>query len=124
MSPEQRDNLTWTIFKKMVMDNYFPKVFRKQKEKELMNIEQGSMTILEYEQKFNQLARYAPHLVDTDEKKAWRFEDGLRPEIGAHLSALNLSTYSEIVQRARTVSIRLNLDKSASKFPNNGRKRR
>ncbi|KAH6788538.1 hypothetical protein C2S51_003544 [Perilla frutescens var. frutescens] len=123
INEEQQRNLTWTAFKKLVLGNYFPKAFRKQKEKELMNLEQGDMIILEYEQKFNQLARYDPHLVDTDKKKAWRFEDGLRAEIGAHISALNLTTFSEIVQRARAVSTRLNLGKLAPRPSNNGGKR-
>ena len=35
------------------------------------------MTVAEYETKFTELARYAPHMIDTDYKKAKKFEGGL-----------------------------------------------
>ncbi|XP_057803361.1 uncharacterized protein LOC131018663 [Salvia miltiorrhiza] len=77
LTEEQMRAITWRTFKEKVMGKYFPRTFRKQKDIELMNLEQGNMTVLEYERKFTQLGRFAPHLVDTDEKKAWRFENGL-----------------------------------------------
>ncbi|XP_057780098.1 uncharacterized protein LOC130998703 [Salvia miltiorrhiza] len=120
---EQVRAISWRTFKEKVMEKYFPKAFRKQKEIELMNLEQGNLTVLEYERKFTQLARFAPHLVDTDEKKAWRFENGLRPEIGGHLAALNITSYSEILERAQAVASRLKLDNSVARPQHTGGKR-
>jgi hypothetical protein len=37
--------------------------------KEFQNLKQGSMSVNEYITKVNQLSHYAPHEVDTDEKK-------------------------------------------------------
>jgi hypothetical protein len=37
--------------------------------KEFQDLKQGSMSINEYVTKFSQLSRYAPHEVDTDERK-------------------------------------------------------
>jgi hypothetical protein len=37
--------------------------------KEFQDLKQGSMSVNEYATKFTQLSRYAPHEVDTDEKK-------------------------------------------------------
>ncbi|XP_057808695.1 uncharacterized protein LOC131023168 [Salvia miltiorrhiza] len=123
LTEEQMRATTWRTFKEKVMGKYFPRAFRKQKEIELMNLEQGNMTILEYERKFTQLGRFAPHLVDTDEKKAWRFENGLRPEIGGHLAALNITSYSEILERAQAVASRLKLDNSVVRPQHTGEKR-
>jgi hypothetical protein len=36
---------------------------------EFLDPEQGSMPVNEYATKFTQLSRYAPHEVDSDEKK-------------------------------------------------------
>ncbi|XP_057788363.1 uncharacterized protein LOC131005403 [Salvia miltiorrhiza] len=44
--------------------------YRKKKQDEFWNLRQGNMTVTEYDRMFNQLSRYAPHLVDTDEKCA------------------------------------------------------
>jgi hypothetical protein len=37
--------------------------------KEFQDLNQGSMSVIEHITKFTQLSRYAPHEVDTDEKK-------------------------------------------------------
>ncbi|XP_057808412.1 uncharacterized protein LOC131022884 [Salvia miltiorrhiza] len=123
LTEEQVRAISWRTFKERVMGKYFPKAFRKQKEIELMNLKQGNLTVLEYERKFTQLARFTPHLVDTDEKKAWRFENGLRPEIGGHLAALNITSYSEILERAQAVASRLKLDNSIARPQHTGGKR-
>ncbi|KAL8147908.1 hypothetical protein AgCh_005288 [Apium graveolens] len=39
-----------------------------------LNLTQGDLTVAEYEAKFTELARFVPDQVDTDEKKARRFE--------------------------------------------------
>ncbi|KAK3011164.1 hypothetical protein RJ639_013012 [Escallonia herrerae] len=50
--------------------------------------------------KFTSLSRYAPHLVDTENRKARRFEKGLRRGIKNRLLALKLPTYAKVVERA------------------------
>lgn len=66
----------------MVMDRYFPQSVWDQIEIEFVTLKQETLPIIEYEKNFNQLLRYAPHLVDMDERKARRFERGLRPKVG------------------------------------------
>ncbi|XP_057780033.1 uncharacterized protein LOC130998636 [Salvia miltiorrhiza] len=103
-SEEQKD------FKELIMDRYFPQSYITQKETEFLNLKQGNMTLVDYERKFNKLSRYAPYLVDTDVKKARRFEQGLRPEICGIISALRLPTYREVIDRAQAVSNGLQLE--------------
>lgn len=85
MTDEKRGNLTWEygMQKKveLIIRKLFPKAYCMQKKVELMNLTQGNMAVLDYEQRFNQLSRYAPYLVDIDEKKAWRFENGYTPRL-------------------------------------------
>ena len=58
------------------------------------------MSIAEYESKFTELARYAPHMVDTDYKKAKRFEGGLNVAILDRINVLKLPTYVNVLNRA------------------------
>ena len=50
-----------------------------------MALKQGSKTVREYVQAFNDLARYAPNHVDTDTKKKEYFLDGMSPKLWSRL---------------------------------------
>ncbi|GFZ11673.1 hypothetical protein Acr_23g0000580 [Actinidia rufa] len=64
-------------------------------------LKQLGMTIEDYEGSFTNLAEYAPHLVETDEMRAQRFEEGLRHEIRrAIIRPLVLPTYADVLDRA------------------------
>ena len=58
------------------------------------------MTVVEYEAKFTELARFAPHVIDTDYKKARHFEGGLRSDILERVNVLKLETYIGVLDRA------------------------
>ncbi|KAK3014853.1 hypothetical protein RJ639_008780 [Escallonia herrerae] len=72
-----------------------------QKEEEFLKLVQNDMTVAQYEAKFTSLSRYTPHLVDTKNHKARRFEKGLKRGIKNILLALKLSTYAKVVERAK-----------------------
>lgn len=103
MPPGQQTNLTWGQFQKIIIQKYIPSSYRDQKESEFLRLRQGGMTVVEYDRKFSQLSRYADHLVDTDTKKAQRFEKGLRPEISCILAGLGQLTYAEVLDCAQKI---------------------
>ncbi|XP_028092598.1 uncharacterized protein LOC114292774 [Camellia sinensis] len=70
-------NMTWARFNEIFYEKYFPQCFRDQKASEFQELKQGRMSVDEYEAKFTELARFAPHMVDTDYKKARKFEGRL-----------------------------------------------
>mgnify|MGYP003702931319 CR=1 FL=1 len=65
-----------------------------------MELKQNNMTVAEYEAKFTELARFSPHVVDTDYKKARHFERGLRDDILEKVNVLKLETYIEVLDQA------------------------
>ena len=65
-----------------------------------MELKQDSMTVAEYEAKFTELARFAPHVIDTDYKKARHFEGGLRSDILDSVNVLKLETYIGVLDQA------------------------
>lgn len=71
------------------------------KEVECMQLTQGSMSLMEYEQKFKELSRFALHLIDTEERKALFFERGLRLDLKRIVSMFKLKTYSAMLQKAQ-----------------------
>ncbi|XP_028073979.1 uncharacterized protein LOC114276377 [Camellia sinensis] len=58
----------------------------------LLELKQDRMSIAEYEAKFTELARFAPHMMDTDYKKARKFEGGLDLDILDWVGVINLPT--------------------------------
>ena len=54
----------------------------------------------QYEVKFTELSHFAPQLIVTEEEKALKFQDGLKPYLKNKISILKLSVYSKVVDRA------------------------
>ncbi|XP_028055428.1 uncharacterized protein LOC114259595 [Camellia sinensis] len=67
---------------------------------EFQELKQGRMFVAEYEAKFTELVRFAPHMVDTDYKKAQKFEGGLDLDVYNGMGVLKLPTYVEVLDRA------------------------
>lgn len=75
MTPEKQANLTWEQFKQILTEKYIPSSYFYNKEEEFYRLEQGIMTVTEYERLFYSLSRYASYLVDTDVKSAERLKE-------------------------------------------------
>lgn len=95
--------MEWTQFKDLFLNKYFLLVKRYEKETEFVRLLQGNMTLAEYERKFDKLARYALHLVDTKECKARCFEKGLRLELYNAIAVLRLATYADVFQQVQLI---------------------
>lgn len=54
--------------------------------------------VLEYVTRSNELWRLAVRIIDMEENKAIRFEQGLCPNIQSDLAPFLLSTYTEVLQ--------------------------
>ena len=63
-------------------------------------MEQSDLTMAQYEAKFTELSRFAPQLIATEEEKALKFQDGLKPYLKNKISILKLGDYPEVVDRA------------------------
>ncbi|KAL8110098.1 hypothetical protein AgCh_025994 [Apium graveolens] len=69
--------ITWERFKELFLEKYFPQFFQDQMELKFLELKQGNMSVVDYESKFEELSRYVPSYVDTDRKKAKRFQQGV-----------------------------------------------
>ncbi|XP_028091967.1 uncharacterized protein LOC114292257 [Camellia sinensis] len=67
---------------------------------EFEGLKQGNMTVAEYEAKFIELVRFVSHIVDTNYKKARKFEGGLCNAILEKVNVLKLPKYMDVLDRA------------------------
>ena len=68
---------TWQEFIAAFREYYIPAGVLNRKLTEFLDLKQGSMSVMDYVNKFNHLAHYAGTHVDIDEKKIDRFNHGL-----------------------------------------------
>ena len=58
----------------MMDAQYYPRDVKRTKEQEFLRLKQGQMSVVEYAAKFNELSRFAPNQVATEEMKMDHFE--------------------------------------------------
>lgn len=100
---EENKSLEWNRFKELFLEKYFPPCLESQMDINFLELKQGDMSIAEYVNKFNELARFAPHQVNTEARKARRFEQGLNKWIRSKVSVLELKDFSILVQKTLIV---------------------
>lgn len=101
--------LTWENFQTVFLGKYFPRSVRKQKELDFTRLVQGNSSIAYYTAKFEELAKYSPHLrYATDEEwKVTQYEWGLRPEIRCNVGQLGITDYATLVEKCQIVEANL-----------------
>ncbi|MQL96297.1 hypothetical protein Taro_028978 [Colocasia esculenta] len=60
----------------------------------------GSMTKLEYEAKFAELSKYAPHIITDEHRKVKKFVMGLKPSLRSRLVEFDHRTIDEALSTA------------------------
>ncbi|XP_028092041.1 uncharacterized protein LOC114292318 [Camellia sinensis] len=85
---------------------------RDRKTTEFQMLTQGSKTVAEYDRAFTELARYAPHMVDNEYRKARKFESGLRGPIQDRVNLLNMLTYAGVLDKSILAEANLNSSQS------------
>ncbi|XP_028063315.1 uncharacterized protein LOC114266587 [Camellia sinensis] len=95
--------LVWSKFLELFNEKYFSETVQRQKQVDFLNLKQNDMTVAQYEAKFVELSRYAPHQVAIEEDRVMLFENGLRSEIYAKVAILEMKRYSTLVSKALLV---------------------
>ncbi|XP_016173144.1 uncharacterized protein LOC107615607 [Arachis ipaensis] len=97
-------NITLALFEEAFYKMYFHESLREARELELLQLKQGSMTIAEYTNKFEELCRFSRISQGTPEGwKCVKYEVGMREDIRRVVAPLEISRFSELVDNARVV---------------------
>ncbi|KAE8673193.1 Detected protein of unknown function [Hibiscus syriacus] len=93
----------WSLFLEEFKHKYIGDQFVRQMKQEFINLKQWNHTVYGYECEFNKLSRFAAELVPTEKDACEWFVEGLRPRLKKILIVLNLSSFQEVVNRAKAL---------------------
>ncbi|KAH7860538.1 hypothetical protein Vadar_014671 [Vaccinium darrowii] len=101
---EREANMTWGRFLEVFHEKYYPQTIRDSRANEFSNLKQpDNMSTAEYDKKFTELSRYAPHLVATDTLRAQRFVNGLNDKYRLQVKLSGKRTYTDVLNVALMV---------------------
>ena len=95
--------MTWAEFHDLFMGKYFSDIARHAKALEFLELNQGTMTVMEYGARFTELARFEDDYVASDMAKVRRFENGLKLSIRGRIVGLLLQDMDSMVGTALTI---------------------
>ncbi|KAL0549287.1 hypothetical protein IC582_013768 [Cucumis melo] len=93
---------------------------------EFLNLEQGDMTVEQYDAEFDMLSRFAPEMIATEAARADKFVRGLRLDIQGLVRAFRPATHADALRLAVDLSLqeRANSSKAAGRGLTSGQKRK
>jgi hypothetical protein len=94
------EEISWEKFKELFRKYHIPTGIMKVKQREFLALTQGNMSVGQYLNKFNNLARYSPHDVATEERKIDRFLGGLNHALRCQLCMLDFPDFQTLVDNA------------------------
>ncbi|XP_027927702.1 uncharacterized protein LOC114184591 [Vigna unguiculata] len=98
----REEQVTWTAFRTRFLEKYFPDSARHEREAEFLTLQQGTMTVAAYIERFKYLARFYTPAV-TKEWRCRKFEGGLKHELRRFLVPLRIREFPVLVEQAKTV---------------------
>ena len=95
-------NVTWEQFKTAFRGHHITLGLMRMKVAEFMQLTPGTKTLTEYMHASNNLSRYAPEFVNTEEKNIESFKHGLGTKLMKTMANSRCATYNEFVSDALT----------------------
>ena len=95
--------MTWEEFQEVFNEKYFNDAVRRAKVEEFASLVQGRLSVTEYAQTLDILARFVPELVPTDRACRDKFIRGLDSMVARDVKItmdLTGTTYTQVVERA------------------------
>jgi predicted PolB exonuclease-like 3'-5' exonuclease len=92
--------VAWEEFKMAFRGHHIPAGILDHKLNEFLALTQGTRTVLQYAQAFNDLCQYVGYLADSDEKKRDRFQRGLNTKLRERLNTFRADSYNKLVNLA------------------------
>ena len=97
------ETMTWGKFREIFMGKFFLTFARHAKAREFLELKQGSMTVLEYVARFNEMACFRDDYVTTDIAKVRKFEDVLKLSIQGKIVGFLLQDIYSMVRTAMAI---------------------
>ncbi|TYK18660.1 ty3-gypsy retrotransposon protein [Cucumis melo var. makuwa] len=118
--------ITWQQFKESFYAKFFFTSLRDAKRQEYLNLEQGEMTVEQYDAEFDMLSRFAPEMIATEAARADKFVRGLKLDIQGLVRAFRPTTHADALRLAVDLSLqeKANSSKVVGRGSTSGQKRK
>ncbi|XP_073061856.1 uncharacterized protein [Primulina eburnea] len=116
------EEITWHIFKREFLRQYYPAEFCLQKLNEFENFRQTpDMTVMEYTSKFNDLGTYVPTIMSDETLKMHRFKKGINSRIQSALAVFKPISFADLMGAAMSAEtdIKRREEENRNKRPSN-----
>ena len=113
--------MSWAQFKEEFKDKFVPASYIDAKAEEFFRLEQGILSVTDYERSFSELVRHVPLIRDDEVSKTKRFAVGLSPVIRTTVASTAHTQYGQVVEAAVRVERSMGLKPQA--MPSQGQKR-
>ena len=92
------EGVFWAQFKEEFTDKFVPASYRDAKAEEFFRLEQGTLSVIDYERSFSELVRHVPFIRDYEISKTKRFFVGLSPAIRTTVASTTHTQYGQVVR--------------------------
>ncbi|KAA0064231.1 gag-protease polyprotein [Cucumis melo var. makuwa] len=118
--------ITWEQFKESFHAKFFSTNVKHAKQQKFLNLEQGNMTVEQYDAEFDMLSRFALDVVRDEVARIEKFVRGLRLDLQGIVRALRPSTHADALRIALDLSLHERADpsKAAGRGSGLGQKRK
>ena len=113
--------MSWAQFKEEFTDKFVPASYKDEKAEEFFRLEQGTLSVTEYERSFSELVRHVPFSREDEVSKTKRFSVCLSPAIRTTVASTAHTQYGQVVEAAVRVERSMGLKSQAT--PSQGQKR-
>ncbi|TYJ96909.1 pol protein [Cucumis melo var. makuwa] len=97
--------ITWQQFKESFYAKFFSANLRDAKRQEFLDLEQGDMTVEQYDAEFDKLSRFASEMIATEAARVDKFVRGLRLDIQGLVRAFQPATHADALRLAVDLSL-------------------
>ncbi|KAA0061201.1 pol protein [Cucumis melo var. makuwa] len=104
--------ITWEQFKENFYAKFFSANVKHAKLQEFLNLEQGDMTVEQYDAEFDMLSRFTPDMVRDEAARTEKFVRGLRLDLQGIVRALRPATHADALRIALDLSLPERADSS------------
>ncbi|KAA0035150.1 gag protease polyprotein [Cucumis melo var. makuwa] len=104
--------ITWEQFKENFYAKFFSTNVKHAKLQEFLNLEQGDMTVEQYDVEFDMLSRFAPDVVRDEAARTEKFVRGLRLDLQGIVRALQPATHADALRITLDLSLHERADSS------------
>ena len=92
------EGVSWARFKEEFTNKFVPASYRDAKAEEFFRLEQGILSMTDYERSFSELVKHVPFNREDEVSKTKRFDVGLSPEIWTTVALTAHTQYDQVVE--------------------------